>query len=98
MERPQLEYECVKRFDSRPGFARASSFEYVLGSTMTVSTFLGEDSSSLLQPNAVQFESMGFNLRFDVDKIKVAVSHASVQSEVASLIPVLHGVVTRMRM
>ena len=32
----------------------------------------------------------------DVDEIKVAVSYASVQSGVASLIPVLHGVVTLM--
>ena len=36
--------------------------------------------------------------RFDVDEIKVAVSYASVQSGVASLIPVLHGVVTPMRL
>ena len=37
---------------------------------------------------------MGFNLHCDVDLI----NYASVHSGVASLIPVLHGVVTRMRM
>ena len=41
---------------------------------------------------------MGFILRFEVDEIEVAVIYASVHRGVASLNPVLHGVVTRMRM
>ena len=49
LARPQLEYGCVKHFESRPAFARASSFEHIFGSSMTLSSFLGEDSSSLLQ-------------------------------------------------
>ena len=50
-----------------------------------------------LHHDAVVF-SLGRTPRFDVDEIKVAVSYASVQSGVASLIPVLHGVVTPMRL
>ena len=49
----QLEYGCEKRFDSRPAFARTSYFEQVLGSTMTLSCFLREDSSILLEPSSV---------------------------------------------
>ena len=48
-----LEYGCVQRFDSRP-YARASSFGHVFSSTMSLSIFLGENSSDLLQPNAVK--------------------------------------------
>ena len=74
----------MKRFDSRPALARTSNFEQVLGSTMTLSCFLGGDSSSLSESNSVKFESMGLNLRFDVDEINVAVSYASVEIGVTS--------------
>ena len=49
---------------------------------MTLSCYLGEDSSNLLEPKNV--ESMGLNLRFDVDEINIAVSNASVESGIAS--------------
>ena len=60
---------CAQRFDSRPAYARASSFEHVLCSTMSLLIFLGENSSDLLQPNAVKVD-----LHFDDDEIKVGVS------------------------
>ena len=56
-----------------------------IGTTMSLSSFLGEDSSSLLEPNSVQFKSMRLYLRIDFDETKVPVSYASVQSGVANL-------------
>ena len=40
-------------YDSRLAVVVYTDFLLFLGSTMTLSSFLGEDSSSLLQPNAV---------------------------------------------
>ena len=60
---------------------------------MSLLIFLGENSSDLLQPNAVKVD-----LHFDDDEIKVGVSFASDQSGDASLISKLDGIVTSMRM
>ena len=83
----------MQRFDSRPAYARASRFEHLFCSTVSLSIFLGENSSDLLQPNAVKVD-----LDFDDDEIKVGVSFESDQSGDDSLIPKLDGIVTRMRM
>ena len=62
----------MQRFDSRPAYARASSFGHVFSSTMSLSIFLGKNASDLLQPNAVKVD-----LDFDDDDIKVGVSFES---------------------
>ena len=62
--------------------------EHVFCSTMSLSIFLGETSSDLLQPNAVKVD-----LDFDDDEIKVGVSFESDQSGDANLISKLDGIV-----
>ena len=60
---------------------------------MSLSIFLGENSSDLLQPNAVKVD-----LDFDGGESKVGVSFESDQSGDVNLISKLDGIVTRMRM